>query len=346
MPSSIALPVGGSHAPQSSAIDRVYRKPSVSAIARIDELRLIFVIAVVGLHAAVAVPVGVSGSNWDTFALFLRDTVFRFAVPCLSLIAGYLFFRHSNHLPYFEMVKRKFFAYVVPFLIWNTPLALVLLFVLGNPKGYAWYDALFALTDTSAGAQMYFLRDLFVLALLSPIFGFLLRYGGFLGLTLIIAVGFANLDGFLVLRNDVAILFAMGGLAAIRQWDIFRLDAYALYAAIGAGLVVSLFVLIGWENRMPYAVAIAPLVWIGSARLPAFTKSWAWLSRYAGASFFIFLSHVPLLHLLRGALKLLGVSSSHFFVWTASTALLIVLQVQLWKWLSRRFPKFLRFAAK
>ncbi len=116
---------------------------------------------------------------FDWLRVFLRDSLFRVGVPCLSAISGYLLFRHgSASLDYGKTVRRKAKTVLLPFLLWNSVFFLFVLILQNRGIGDGYIPdltsasprmlatLLFAVEGTPIDLPLYFLRDLFVCILL------------------------------------------------------------------------------------------------------------------------------------------------------------------------------------
>ena len=101
-----------------------------------------------------------------------------------------------------------------------------------------------------------------------------------------------NLDGALILRDAMPIMFYVGGLAATRRWNLLALDRYAL-PCLGLLLVLCLCMVHFRIANTTYFRFIAPfLIWPAAALLH---DTWLgrWLQAHSRISFFLFLAHAP-----------------------------------------------------
>lgn len=273
---------------------------------RIDMLRFLMIFGVVALHVPKYVPLGEVGPGFfDYIKAFFQHGVFRFTVPVLTFISGYLLFGAAADRSPARLWKKKFKVLVIPFLGFNLSLlALAYLAQLKTPMSMSyqlvgadmgtWLDAGFGLTAAPMNYPLNFLRDIIVLMLLAPLFGFLLRKSAFIGLGGITLIFMNNLDGLLILRDTMAIQFYLGGLVAVKQFDMKALDKHAslllaTFLAICAGMI-SLRI----ENRTLLALAAPLFVW-PSASLFVHSRVGTWIAANSRCSFFVFVAHAPLL---------------------------------------------------
>jgi succinoglycan biosynthesis protein ExoH len=174
------------------------------------------------------------------FATWANSAILFFffsVVPLLSLISGWLFFSFSPKsagTALRQRIHRRFKSLYLPLVIWNMAyLAALYAVFLVKPEasiftqvnrlnmnfsaaGWKEYaNAIFAVTDLPIAFQFWFVRDLFITALMSPVFWLMLRHRPWLGAA---ALGLIWLGGWnmgIFIRSDVPFFFYMGAL--VRQ---------------------------------------------------------------------------------------------------------------------------------
>lgn len=273
---------------------------------RISMLRFLMIFGVVLLHTPPFVPIKeVGGGSFDLIKSFFQNAAFRTTVPVLTCISGYLLFRSMLDLKPGKLALKKFCTIVVPFLFFNLLLlgAADLLenglhmnlgeeMVPDDPRG--WANAAFGLTDSPINYPLNFLRDLIMLMLVAPLFGWMLRHCPWLGLGAVLLVFMNNLDGRFLLRDVMAPVFYLGGLAAVRRWNLCALDRYALPClALFVGLCAAV-VAFRVANTNYLRMAGPFLIWPAAALLSS-TAVGTWLARMSKYSFFVFVAHAPVL---------------------------------------------------
>lgn len=233
----------------------------------------------------------------------------RLSVPVLTLISGYLLFSSKLDRIPFKLYKKKFFTLVIPFFFFN-----VVYFSLQYALEYFFHVApLFNLVEldrhmiirrlTSYDGMplndpLHFLRDLVVLVMIAPLFGFFIRNAPFIGLNIVFVMFMSDLDGHFVNRNTMAVLFYIGGWAAVRRWDVRSLDRFALWgvALLFFACATMMFYRI---SSYTYLYLIAPFaVWPASSMLvnTYIGKLAVMASKY---SFYLFLIHTPIIRVLQ-----------------------------------------------
>lgn len=271
---------------------------------RISFLRYLLICGIVILHVPPYEALPDAGDSlFGLIKAFFSHAVFRTSVPVLTAISGYLLFRSGLDRNWGKLVRKKSKSLLWPLFLFNAVLLPVFYFLQWSGasgvelsttvypfNGWAWLDALLGLTGPPLNYPLNFLRDLFVLALLAPAFGWFLRNAPWIGLGLLLVIVLNNLDGSLVLRNTMAINFYVGGLAAVAQWDLRKLDRQApVLAAIFLAICVAV-VAFEIEDRKWLAMTAPFIIWPISAVFHD-TMIGRWMVRASDTSFFIFLTH-------------------------------------------------------
>ena len=265
------------------------------------------VAGIVILHVPPYAPLGTETTAFDYLKAFFSQGVFRATVPVLTVISGYLLFAAQLDRAPLALYRKKAYALLVPFLLCNTPIVVAIYaiqalglsshsFSLDLQTGSltTWANALFGLFDSPANYPLNFLRDLIVLVCLAPLFGMALRHAPWLGLGFVCLVAFLDLDQDLVLRNTMMINFYIGGLAALRGWDLNRLDRWG-WLSLAIFLALSMVTIgLAIHNRTFLHLVSPPLIWSASAVLIKSAPA-RWLGGRAHYSFFVYLSHGPVL---------------------------------------------------
>jgi succinoglycan biosynthesis protein ExoH len=273
---------------------------------RIDMLRFLMIFGIVLLHAPPYVPLAeIANTPFDLLKAFFQHAVFRTTVPVLTFISGYLLFRSALDRAPARLAQKKFRTIVVPFLVFNLGLLAAALTLhhawgiqLSNnmipADGKAWLDAAFGLTEAPINYPLKFLRDLFALMMVAPLLGYLLRRSPWLGLALVALVYQFDLDRDFVLRNEMWPVFYCGGLAAVRNWNMRALDRHA---PLCLALFLSICACIVWFrlNNTGLLRLVAPVLIWPAASLLVPTAVGRWMARMSKYSFFIFITHAPLL---------------------------------------------------
>jgi succinoglycan biosynthesis protein ExoH len=293
--------------------------------SRINLMRILLISGIVFVHVpynpATSPFIGAFGL-FDWLRVFLGDSFFRIGVPCLSAISGYLLFqRGMPAFNYGKVLKSKGKTVLLPFLLWNLSLFLLVLLIqkAGIGIGYfpdLWQSSLRELFSHAFAAEafpvnlpLYFLRDLMVCVMLSPILAFLVLRAPMVTCALLFVLAvLPDVTIGIVLKKSILFSFTFGIFLALHRIDTKALDRHAaagvvLTIAAAALLSVGLywtgpsfqFVLDLARNTLSILGAIG--FWLLSALLIQ-TQVGRKLAGTGSLSFWIFCAHYPLLVVL------------------------------------------------
>ncbi len=290
---------------------------------RISSLRFLLIVFVVFIHNTGWRMEYASGvqvfevPRWaDLVRIFLSDIVARCAVPLFFLFSGYLLFRKEE--PFARIVRKKTRSLLVPYLLWNgmavafyaaaqaLPLARD---YFTNPANdfrsfglLQWVDAFAGLFTSRAPFPivypLWFIRDLFILSLLSPVFR---KLAGAAPVLLLGALGLLwafDLD-IMILSTEALLFFTLGLYAArwkpgLAAMDAIRLaDLGLLWAAV---IALELFPFAGMPPVHKLNVILGALFFLRlSWWLVRSDGLYRLLARLEGYAFFVYAFHEPLM---------------------------------------------------
>lgn len=169
------------------------------------------------------------------------DTLGRSSVPLLSAISGYLIVSMLSRHDYRVVISRRARALLVPMVIWN-------IIAVGLWGGRDPVNDIFALTSTSKLVYLTFLRDLFVISALTPVFVWLCRRQPAVFIAIVLVYYLANISTLVVLRPQIVFFYCVGIWVAL--WPVAMPK--------------------GW--KVPAIAALLALL-IGTAAMPWLAKS-------------------------------------------------------------------------
>ncbi len=289
---------------------------------RINLMRILLICGIVFVHVPYATEtspyIGRFGA-FDWMRVFFGDSLFRIGVPCLSAISGYLLIRRGlRDFRFPNVLRSKAKTVLAPFLLWNLVLLLLVLLVQrqGIAIGYfpdLWSasaaemaDHAFALQGYPINLPLYFLRDLLVCILLSPLLAALVaRAPVFVCTGLFMVAILPDVTIGIVLKKSILFSFAFGIALALHRIDLKALDKHA-----SIGVVATLLAAVLLATAL-YTMGAAAPFWLDLARnalsivgalgfwlLSALLVQTFWGQRLAQSgslSFWIFCAHYPLL---------------------------------------------------
>ncbi len=307
---------------------------------RIWITRYFMIIGIIILHLPPYKPLSeVNGPFFEYIKAFLSHGVFRAAVPVLTAISGYLIFKSRLYLYPKKLVKKKFFSIIYPLIIWNIPFAVFIFAVQKynllshdfSAKLYpfdlmAWINALTGLTESPVNYPLNFLRDLFIISILSPLFWQLIKRAPYTGLVLILVIYQFNLDGQLILRNPMIVSFYLGALAANQQWDLKRLDKYApILLSIFIAICIAI-IYFKIENRNLFRLVSPFLIWPSMSLLEN-SRAGKFLHNYSKNSFLTFLSHGPLILIIWILFQKIPADIPYLVYWIAAPIITVIITI-------------------
>lgn len=275
---------------------------------RIETARLLMILGIVLLHLPPYVPLSEVGTDAFSFIkAFFAHGVFRAAVPVLTAISGYLVFKSALVEKPLELLQKKSSSILLPLLIWNIPLAVAVFLLqmygvishsfsaqLYPVNLHDWVDAVTGLYSQPINYPLNFLRDLYVVSLLSPVLLVLLRLHPAVAVSSVIALYVWNLDGMLVLRNSMYLSFTLGAILAWYKVNLQELDKYAYPLFLVFVIYCVLIVVLRIENRELLRIISPVLLWPILGRIASSSIGDVLVSK-SKYSFLIFLSHAPVI---------------------------------------------------
>lgn len=290
--------------------------------ARINLMRILLISGIVFVHVPSGnVTSAYLGHNglFDWLRVFLGDSLFRIGVPCLSVISGYLLFvRGWERFDYRKTLRSKARTVLLPFLLWNGALFLAVLAVEDAGMGAGYFPDLwhaspshlltyaFATEDFPVNIPLYFLRDLLVCIVLSPILALCVRKAPLvtLGLLFVVAV-VPNLSLVIVLKKSILFSFTFGIFLALKKQDLKALDRFAVAGTVAVAAAAALLSVGLYRTgpNYPWVLDLAHNMlsiigaggfWLMSS-LAIRTRAGQALAETGSLSFWIFCAHYPLL---------------------------------------------------
>lgn len=319
---------------------------------RISITRYLMVIGIIVLHMPPYEALSATGPELFSYIkAFFSHGVFRATVPVLTVMSGYLLIRSGLQRFPATLVKKKCRSLLLPLILWNVPLVLAIFLlqrfevaslslstILYPVEWTNWINALLGLTAPPANYPLNFLRDLFVIALLSPIMWQMLKRAPYIGLLVISVIYYFNLEGPLVLRNSMLISFYLGALAAHQQWDLRKLDRFAIPCLVTFVGLCAAIVAFKIENREFLRIVSPVLIWPAMSLL---VGTWLGnvLQNHAKHSFFTFLSHAPMILIIWMIYQRFADIIPYPLFWFATPIITAVLAVYLARGFTLVTPK-------
>ena len=294
----------------------------------IDLLRYPMAVLVVMCHC------GFLEGRGTAVQIFFSETLPHVAVPLFLLFSGFLFFKEGrfDRTLYLRKLKSRFRSLFIPYIIWSTICFIIavaqekvtptfLHYIQGLWDTALWEDgAAFSrkLPGYPVNMPLWFIRDLMILTVISPLIWLLLEKTRGWGILLMVAWWFPAHDKFFCFGADSLFFFSLGALLSMKKVNfvqVARKYAIPLYITAVVMLVVDFLVMyrnymeyhelrFNWPVFNVYVLCIMGATLALAGRL-AETKILDRLIRLSSASFFLYAAHILWLEPLRD--YLLGV---------------------------------------
>lgn len=349
----------------------------------IDFLRFPLIVGVVFIHTDFSdiVMAGAKQISFRDYPIFssvfflFSKVIFEVCVPLFFFISGFLFFYKTAGFSteiYLQKLKNRVRSLLVPYIFWNLLVIIFLLLaqtflsgslVSGRNKlilDYSLMDWLWSFWDTSKvnphlnkslpiNSPFWFIRDLMVVVLFSPVVYFLIKKLGTYAVIILGLLWVCNPFFYLPGLSTVSFFFFTAG-----AYFSINTKNFVVSMRPMLGIVVPLYVLLvvaqlfflgqSWWADLYCAGIIVGLVTVVSVSAHFIDQErWATNAFLANSSFFIFAYHrLPLVFVIKFLFKVLRPQSEVLllFLYFACPIIIIVLGLLVYSLLKQFWPRF------
>lgn len=333
-------------------------------------VRFPLVFAILLLHAYVpTIGHGMYHHTLYPFALWFGET----GVPAYFFISGLLMFYSSK--TYLQQVKSRYHTLFIPYILWNGLflLAYVVVWLIGfnaeiNHKSlddYTWMDYIRAFWDRGDWDRgdglpvltpMWYLRNLMIMYLISPIVYYVIRATGPL-VPIVAALFWFNAHSIALVLQTLT-MFCLGAYFPINEinpidfWRQYKIHIIIFFAFFGVTDmllhqgIVDLSGL-GFDIALPFhrLALIANtffMIWLGTY---LYDRGWRY-PRLSKAAFFIFCTHYPVIAAIRAVAAKCPhwPDAVHLVYYTITVFVTLFICYGLFQILSRYAPWFIRLS--
>lgn len=285
------------------------------------------------------------------------------AVPLFYAISGFLFFNGIDSIQgCFPKIKNRIYTLLIPYLIWNVVFVLWYVAITFIPGASAYVnsdmlanltlsapiDSLYFLFVKPAGFQLWFLRDLILFVLCSPLFYWMIKKCKWVAFCLIlVTTGWMTrfwLTSFIF--GGTLAMCHENGLDLFNRKEIVRLCGivYVMYIILNV-FGISIADSVPINNYILQLCVIFPMIYIWGGYniiVPKDYKVPKALSLAMNYTFFIFLFHEPAFNIIKKmGLKIMGDGDvSLVLLYITNPWIMIALSVYIGYLLSHVTPKF------
>ncbi len=263
--------------------------------------------------------------GFNTFIqLYLSFGIARIAVPFFFMLSGFLFFLNfeGSSFDFLTKIKKRVKTVLLPYLIWSAWGILFYLILQSVPqlatfftnklvKDYSLSEFLNTLFINPIAPQLWFLRDLFILVLLTPILYYLVKKSGYV-LILLLLIPWAFKISLVIISNEALLFFTIGAFLSIHKKTIIHKDySNNAYLLIITWLIIILIKTILQYQNFEYQLITTLIhklsILVGIAAIwSCYEKFPKWdefksnrLTFILSLSFFLFAFHEPFLTIYR-----------------------------------------------
>ena len=316
-----------------------------------------------------------SGTIKPGYNSFIQDFISRglieFNIPMLWIFSGYLFFlslKKGSFNKFILKYRKRIKSLLIPYILWSIYGLLFYLILQSIPftkaffsegvfvVDYSFTDLLTRIFLKPFTFHFWFIRDLIVLVLLSPILYYLIKY---LGIYIILIFFFAWMYGFdyLIFKHSSILFFSIGGLLSIKNIDIkkYKLNSkYLLFSFVGVWLLLGIaktsLIQINFDNELLIDLLYKSCIIFGVISFwflyDHFYKdidiSKTKVFNLFQYSFFLYAFHEPLLQfIIKGFGYFFGQSElALFLIYISTTILIIFVSISIGHYAKRFVPKY------
>jgi len=258
-----------------------------------SQLRLPLIVLITFAHSYSGVRAGWTlwDGGWDTYEvlkLVVSETMVKVAMPTFFVMSGYLFFVNVtewNAKTYWSKLRRRVKTLLVPYIIWNIAMAVKL------------QTFSLSIFIEPGNMPLWFLRDLIIVSLLTPIIYIGVRKLGYWLFAILLPIYLTGLYAVQPGPTPYAVcFFTLGSFLSIRKMDLietcmkYETQSYILTILLGIGMILTFRTPIFSPLMLCFRVVGAVAVFCIAHRIISTTNKR--IPQIAcDASYFIYLAH-------------------------------------------------------
>lgn len=232
--------------------------PIVSDRVRIARVLCIFFMMFVHVQPGIMQNIEDRDTAVFDFVYFLLTRILGLSsVSLLSVVSGYFIVASLLKTDPLSLARSKFKTLVVPLVAWNLVMLLLLVAYglmtdkwrdMPDPTLLGWANALFAVTEWPLDVPLWFLRDLFVCCLLSPLLYKGLKRFALPTMALLAIYTLFGEDLYLLQRPQLLLFFSLGMWLRIVGTNAATIDRMSLFLAAGLAVMIAIFITIRFQS--------------------------------------------------------------------------------------------------
>jgi len=301
------------------------------------------------------------------FQEFLCNGMFRICSPLFFIISGYLFFVNLTGKPddFKKKLKKRFNTLIIPYLFWSLWGIAVYFALQSFPqsrvfftkellKDYSIQKLLYTLFLDPIPYQLWYVRDLAVFAILSPVLYFVFKYIRFWILPFCLFMWFYDFN-FVIFRNQSLLFFALGALISQRNEKLLKPESSGLafifaFLWIVFVLIKTRLVFLEFQNLLIISILHKISILMGILTMNYLydilfknidvAKTNAY--KIVTFSFFVFTSHEPIITIIKKGLFFVAGNGEikSIIIFLLAPVLTIPLCISVGYFLKKHVPNF------
>ena len=293
------------------------------------------------------------------FSLWIGET----GVPGFFFISGLLFFLSSK--TYNQKIKTRLNTLLVPYFLWNGAMLLVyfIAFLVGFPQeinhhniaNYTLFDYLRLFWDRGSYdngnfvpllCPLWYIRNLFLMALISPLLYFIIRYTRELFLITIAVWWFATFHNAFVPQTilffSLGAYFSIFAINPMKFFSKYKNLLLILFVIFGLGDIIVHTIMENDYNLQIHRISLMLNIPVLFLLASFFVRKNLTSQTLSNASFVVFCIHYPIVIIMRKFCVTFFLDASdsiHILLYFASVILSTIMSLSFYQILKKFFPK-------
>lgn len=326
-------------------------------------LRFPLIVGIVAIHAYNQdIALNPQLSTFNHIQYFFSQMLGRVSVPLFFFFSGYLFFYKKEVFDkkiYLEQIQKRFWSLFIPYIFW---ISLNILFIsfFDNYAFSVYYKDGFTLTtflrsywdlisdSLPISYPLWFLRDLMILCLLTPLIYLLVKKVKLLLIFILLAWWYLDIFNYPGFRSISVLFFVSGAYLSINKYSFS-----ALIRKIPLPILLSLCIFfVGFDlyysninstiNKTCILILIGVVLRLSIALLDRVEINKVLLT-LSSSSFFVYLVHEPLLSYIRSYLGGIMVPIKYTIYYFSCILLTLIISVAVYLLLKKIAPRAFNF---
>ena len=307
---------------------------------KIKVLSFVAIYFVLVIHTAM--PQAKEFVYFDFFQRFWGDYICRLYLPLFMSISGFLFYQNitdPSKQTWIEKYRRRFKSLFIPYVIWNVLFIAQMAILQYNPITSSWISkgitpfissgsilqSLWLIFTIPANLPLWFVRDLMVIVVFTPLIYYVIRKNYYVVLLVILFF-----FGWKLQFAFNLLFFMTGSILAIKNVNLeYKIKTYWFWILVLISIITGILLTIkGPITNLNFYLSVIPLlaIWFGYDFLYKNGIRFNFLNGILPYTFFIYVFHEPSLNIFKKLLILIGnkVEFSYWLTYILSPVFMVL----------------------